>query len=199
VTILSVGRAVPKKGYEDFLAALALLPASLQWRFVHIGGGVLARALKLQAERLGLSHRVEWRGARIQPEVLAAYREADLFVLACKIADDGDRDGLPNVLIEAQSQGLACISTRVSAIPELIEDGVTGLLAPPGDPAALARVVTRLIRDPAERQRLGSAGEACVRGRFSMETGIAALAKRFGLADAAARARREMLIHADTP
>ena len=90
---------------------------------------------------MGLSHRIEWRGARAQPEVLAAYREADLFVLASKIADDGDRDGLPNVLMEAQSQRLACISTDVSAIPELIEDGVTGLLVPP-DPAGLARAMS---------------------------------------------------------
>ena len=87
VTILSVGRAVRKKGYDDLLEALALLPSDLEWRFVHVGGGVLAPALKRQAERLGLSQRVEWRGARTQPEVLAAYREADLFVLACKIAE----------------------------------------------------------------------------------------------------------------
>ncbi len=69
--------------------------------------------LRAQVDRLGLSHRVEWRGARAHPEVLTAYREADLFVLACKVARDGDRDGLPNVLIEAQSQRLACISTEL--------------------------------------------------------------------------------------
>src|SRR5689334_7989553 len=100
---------------------------------------------------MGLSHRIEWRGASTQPEVLAAYREADLFVLASKIAKDGDRDGLPNVLLEAQSQGLACISTSLSAIPELIEHGVTGLLVPPGDPTAIAEELERLIRDPEER------------------------------------------------
>ena len=138
VLILSVGRAVAKKGYDDLLEALALLPADLEWRFVHIGGGALAAALRLQAERLGLSRRIEWRGAMPQPEVLAAYREADLFVLASKVAKDGDRDGLPNVLIEAQSQRLACVSTDVSAIPELIEQNVTGLLVPPGNPIALA-------------------------------------------------------------
>ena len=78
-----------------------------------------------------------------QPEVLAAYREADLFVLASKVAKDGDRDGLPNVLIEAQSQRLACVSTDVSAIPELIEHGVTGLLVPPGDPSRSPKRSTR--------------------------------------------------------
>ena len=186
VLILSVGRAVAKKGYDDLLEALALLPADLEWRFVHIGGGALAAALRLQAERLGLSRRIEWRGAMPQPEVLAAYREADLFVLASKVAKDGDRDGLPNVLIEAQSQRLACVSTDVSAIPELIEQNVTGLLVPPGNPIALAEALERLIRHPEDRARLGAAGEYRVRRHFSMETGIDLLAARFGLASAAA-------------
>jgi glycosyltransferase involved in cell wall biosynthesis len=198
VTILSVGRAVPKKGYEDLLEALALLSPDLEWRLVHIGGGPLGSALKLQAERLGLSRKIEWRGARTQPEVLAAYREADLFVLACKITDDGDRDGLPNVLIEAQSQRLPCISTHVSAIPELIEDEVTGLLTPPGDAPALARAVTRLIRNPAKRAQLGTAGETRVRSLFAMDPGIAALARRFGLDNLPAGGEeREGLVLAD--
>ena len=182
VLILSVGRAVAKKGYDDLLEALAILPADLEWRFVHIGGGALAAALRLQAKWLGLSHRIEWRGAMAQPEVLAAYREADLFVLGSKVAKDGDRDGLPNVLIEAQSQRLACVSTEISAIPELIERDVTGLLAPPGKPIALAERLERLIRDPEERARLGAAGEHRVRSLFSMEAGIDLLATRFGLA-----------------
>jgi len=181
VYLLSVGRAVAKKGYDDLLAALALLPPGLEWRFVHIGGGALTATLKFQAESLGLSHRVEWRGPLAQPGVAAAYREADLFVLAPKVAQDGDQDGLPNVLVEAQSQRLACVSTSISAIPELLQHGVTGLLAPPGDPAALARALEKLIRDPAERCRLGAAGERRVRQFFSMGPGIEVLAKRFGL------------------
>ncbi|TMJ57663.1 MAG: glycosyltransferase family 4 protein, partial [Alphaproteobacteria bacterium] len=84
VVLLSVGRLVAKKGYDDLLTALALLPSGLEWRFVHIGGGTLASALRRQAERLGLSHRIEWRGALAQPDVLAGYRAADLFVLASK-------------------------------------------------------------------------------------------------------------------
>ena len=184
VLILSVGRAVAKKGYDDLLEALALLPADLEWRFVHIGGGALAAALRLQAELFGLSRRIDWRGAMPQPEVLAAYREADLFVLASKVAKDGDRDGLPNVLIEAQSQRLACVSTDASAIPELIEQNVTGLLVPPGNPIALAEALERLIRLPEERARLGAGGEHHVRRHFSMEAGINLLATRFGLTSA---------------
>jgi len=187
--ILSIGRAVAKKGYDDLLEALALLPGGLRWRLIHIGGGDLGAALRLQAERFGLSHRIEWRGAMAQPEVLAAYREADLFVLPSKVAKDGDRDGLPNVLIEAQSQRLACISTSVSAIPELIEPGVTGLLVPPGSPVALAEALERLIRDPVERARLGAAGECRVRRLFSMEVGIDLLVARFGPPSASARVK----------
>jgi hypothetical protein len=88
------------------------------------------------------------------------------------------------VLIEAQSQRLACVSTDVSAIPELIEQDVTGLLVPPGDPIALAETLERLIRDPDERARLGAAGEHHVRRHFSMEAGIDLLATRFGLTPA---------------
>jgi glycosyltransferase involved in cell wall biosynthesis len=196
VVLLSVGRAVPKKGYDDLLAALALLPADLAWRFVHVGGGALAGGLRHQALHLGLAHRIEWRGARSQPEVLAAYREADLFMLAAKVAADGDRDGLPNVLVEAQSQRLACVATAVSAIPELIDSGATGLLVPPVDPIRLAEALTALIRDPARRAMFGAAGEARVRERFSMEGGLDFLAARFGLATVEARAVRRELVEA---
>ena len=99
VVILSVGRAVPKKGYDDLLAALAELPDDLYWRLVHIGGGALTRQLADLAASLGLAERVSWLGAQAQAAVLESYRAADLFVLACKIAPDGDRDGLPNVLM----------------------------------------------------------------------------------------------------
>jgi glycosyltransferase involved in cell wall biosynthesis len=178
---LSVGRLVAKKGYDDLLAALALLPSGLEWRFVHIGGGALLVALRRQAQRLGLSRRIEWRGALAQPDVLAGYRGADLFVLASKPARDGDRDGLPNVLIEAQSQRLACVATDVSGIPELIEHGVTGLLTAPNYPVTLAQKIAELISDPARRAGLAVAGERRVRSLFAMDSGIDALARRFGL------------------
>jgi glycosyltransferase involved in cell wall biosynthesis len=182
VVLLSVGRAVPKKGYDDLLAALALLPRELSWRFVHVGGGALAADLRKRAARLGLLPRTEWRGAHAQPEVLAALREADLFVLAAKIAADGDRDGLPNVLMEAQSQRLACVATTIAGIPELIENGETGVLVPAGDPPALARALAALIGDPQRRMQLGAAGERRVRTQFAMAAGVDLLARAFGLA-----------------
>ena len=179
LTIVSVGRAVEKKGYPDLIAALARLPRGIGWRFVHVGGGPLIGSLRKIAGEAGVADRIEWAGALARPDLLERLRAADVFVLASRIARDGDRDGLPNVLLEAQSQGLACLATRVSAIPELIEDGMTGLLVPPGDPAALATALERLLRDPSLRDRLGAAGERRVRSAFSSVVGADRLAEKF--------------------
>ncbi len=182
VVLLSVGRAVEKKGYDVLLQALAALPAERRWRLVHIGGGALSAELRHQARTLGLEDRIEWRGAQPQEAVLAAYRAADLFVLASRVSGDGDRDGLPNVLMEAQSQGLACIATEVSAIPELIRAERSGLLVPPEEPAVLAAALDRLIRDPDLRETLGRAGAQRVREAFDLDRCVGDLAARFGLA-----------------
>ncbi|MGD9537792.1 MAG: glycosyltransferase family 4 protein [Alphaproteobacteria bacterium] len=181
VIILSVGRAVEKKGYDDLLDALALLPKQLAWRFVHIGGGPLLEKLRAKAAALGIDARIEWRGAQPQTAVLAALREADLFVLASRRAKGGDQDGLPNVLLEALSQGRAVLATLFASVPELITEGETGLLVPPARPQALAGALERLIRDPTLRQRLGDAGLDHVRRHFSLEACIAPLAERFGV------------------
>ena len=184
--ILSVGRAVEKKGLTVLVDALAKLPPTLAWRFRHIGGGPLLPMLKARARQLGIAERVEWLGAQSQDVVLQRYREADLFVLASRIAADGDRDGLPNVLMEAQSQRLTVIATRAGAIPELIESEVTGLLVEPDDVDALADSMRQLIADPARRAALADAGFERLRRQFSFESWIDALAGRFGLAPAVA-------------
>lgn len=178
VELLSIGRLVDKKGYDVLLHALAMLPKDLSWRLTHIGRGERENEIKALAERLELGGRIIWRGAQPQTEVLAALRLADLFVLACKISDDGDRDGLPNVLMEAQSQSLACLATRVSGIPELIEDGVSGALVAAKDPGSFAAALSALIRDPETRARLGAAGFARLRMGFDFETGVDAIAAR---------------------
>lgn len=181
VHILSVGRLVPKKGFDILLEALARLPSELHWRLVHVGGGPLGNSLRQKAETLGIARHVTWRGALDQPRLLTEYRHADLFALACRITDDGDRDGLPNVLMEAQSQSLACVSTAISGVGELILNEETGLLVPPDSPAELALAIERLIRDPQHRAQLGAAGRLRVTEQFSLDTGIRHLAKRFGL------------------
>ena len=174
-TILAVGRAVEKKGFDLLLDALAALPADADWRLVHIGGGGKLAELKQQATRLGIAERISWLGAQPQETVLKAYREADIFALPCRIAADGDRDGLPNVLMEAQSQRLACVSTDVSGVGELIIDNQTGLLCAAEDVPALTGALERLIGDTKLRERLAAAGEKRVRTEFSHETTSAEL------------------------
>jgi glycosyltransferase involved in cell wall biosynthesis len=187
VIILSVGRAVEKKGYGCLLDALARLPEQLHWRFVHIGYGPLLAELQSKAEKLSIEKRITWMGAQPQDKVISHYQSADMFVLANCVAADGDMDGLPNVMMEAQSQGLACISTRLSAIPELIEDGVTGMLVPPDKAESFAEALERLISQPRLRSRLGEAGSLRVRKQFSHEIGADQLADKFGLAKTTAR------------
>jgi len=179
VSLLTIGRAVDKKGLDDLLHALALLPRELHWRLAHIGAGPLLAKLDALARSLGIADRVEWRGAQAHGGVLAAYRAADVFVLASRVSDDGDRDGLPNVLLEAQSQRVACVSTQVSGIPELIVDGVTGVLVEPRSPAALAEALARLIADPSLRRALASAGMTRTTTQFSLHAGADHLAGRF--------------------
>ncbi|MDE1463426.1 glycosyltransferase family 4 protein [Spartinivicinus poritis] len=191
VQLISVGRAVAKKGYDVLLQALAQLPSELSWRFVHIGGGPLLTSLKQQAANLGIADKVRWLGAKPQEEVLAQYRQSAIFVLASKITEDGDRDGLPNVLMEAQSQGVACIASDISGIPELIIDKKTGLLVPQGDVAALTHAIAKLISDSELRYRLAVAGQQRVTEEFSLATNIERLAEQFGLAYPESCSKRE--------
>jgi glycosyltransferase involved in cell wall biosynthesis len=180
VVILSIGRRVEKKGYDDLLKALARLPKGLHWRFEHVGGGGLGNALKAQAAELGIADRCLWLGAQSQKQVFAALSRADLFVLASKKAADGDQDGLPNVLMEAAHQGLPIVSTRAAAITEFVEDGVNGLLVNPAAPEELAVALERLSRDPPLRRRLADAAAHTVRTRFSFDAGVDWIATALG-------------------
>ena len=115
--LLSVGRAVAKKGYDDLIAALALLPKDLAWRLVHIGGGALADKLEEQAARVGLAERIEWRGARPQPEVLAAYRAADINVVPTTALE-----GFGLTAAEALAAGTPSMVTPIGGLPEVVAD-----------------------------------------------------------------------------
>lgn len=177
VRFLSVGRLVEKKGFDRLIAALALLPSDIDWRWEHIGGGGSGAALKAEAERLGIAGRIIWRGACDQPEVIDALRVSDVFVLPSRIAGDGDRDGLPNVLMEAASQKLCLLSTPVSAIPEFITDGEHGVLSSDA-PEALAAAMERLARDSELRQKFAEAAYLRLTTSFLMQPGIAQLDTR---------------------
>lgn len=178
VVIVSVGRAVEKKGFDILLDALAMLPAELHWHFVHIGGGEQLPALKALACKLQIDDRITWLGAVDQREVLANYRKADVFALACRITSDGDRDGLPNVLLEAASQGLACISTNISGIPEFFDNG-NGLLVEPDRADLLSAVIKQAIESPKLRYKLGHAAQAKVRAEFDYHNSIEQLVGLF--------------------
>ncbi len=179
VELLSVGRAVPKKGYFALLDALAKLPGHLYWNFTHIGGGDLLTELEDHARKLGIDNRCHWLGALPQQHVLQHYRKADLFVLNSKIENNGDRDGLPNVIVEAQSQSLAVLSTNISGIPELIEHGLNGILVEQLDTNALSSALEELIAQPALRAEMGHAGNNKVRTTFDKNINIQQLHQLF--------------------
>ncbi|MFK7857534.1 MAG: glycosyltransferase family 4 protein [Granulosicoccus sp.] len=179
VTIVSVGRAVKKKGYDVLLKALAELPEELNWRFVHIGGGTELTMLTELGRTLNIDHKTSWLGAINQSAVLEQYRKADIFALACRITADGDRDGLPNVLVEAASQGLTCISTTISGIPELFVDNHNGLLVEPENPQAMAEALRQAICIPELRLRLGRAAQSQVRSTFDYNTSVKQLVSLF--------------------
>ncbi|MFT5549454.1 MAG: glycosyltransferase involved in cell wall biosynthesis [Candidatus Azotimanducaceae bacterium] len=178
VRIVSVGRAVNKKGYDYLLQALAKLPDDVHWQFSHIGVGELLDELQKKAHELNLVGRIDWLGALPQTEVLAYYRQADLFVLPSRISDNGDRDGLPNVLMEAQSQRLACLSTDISGIPELIDHAVTGWLVPQKNEDELSHALHFLITNAEQRESLANAGFKRVREQFSLDHGIDQLVEK---------------------
>lgn len=177
VQFLSVGRAVEKKGLDTLLEAFALLPKDLNWRWTHIAGGPLLSDLKQLGEKLEISDRLEFLGSQSQARVLQAYLESDVFVLPCRIAADGDRDGLPNVIVEAQSQRLPVISSPISGIPELIEHDKNGLLVEPNQPSLLADALEQLARNSATRQKMGADGMAKVHKNFDAKNEIDLLLK----------------------
>ncbi|WP_267423938.1 glycosyltransferase family 4 protein [Methylobacterium sp. GC_Met_2] len=187
--LLCVGRLVAKKGHDDLIAALAGLPATLHWRLDLIGGGELRDALEADVRDRDLAGRVSFRGALAQPEVIAAMRAADLFVLPTKPGPGGDRDGLPNVLMEAASQALPILATAFGGTPEFIADEVHGVLVQPGEPAALIAALIRLAGDPDLRLRLGAAARARLVEDFSEERAVSLIAGRLrGSAGAGASA-----------
>ncbi len=147
--ILSVGRLVPKKGFGDLIAACDLLCRSgIRFHCVIVGEGPLRKTLEADIARRGLSGLVTLKGAMTHADLIAFYREADVFALAPRIVEDGDRDGIPNVLVEAMASGVPVVSTAVSGIPELVLDDVTGLLVPSESPPDLAEALRRLLGAP---------------------------------------------------
>lgn len=166
-SILTVGRLDPIKGFDTLIAALSILKqrgARFHCRLV--GSGELEAQLKAQASALGVADMIEFAGVRGQDAVRAWMAESEIFVMPSQVAADGNRDGIPVALMEAMASRCAVVSTRVSGIPELIEDQRDGLLVQPQQPGQLAEALQRLLEDAALRQRLGDSARTRVEREF---------------------------------
>lgn len=171
--ILSAGRFVPKKGFPVLLQALhRVRQEGLDFYCYLIGGGPMYDEMKKIVNELGLGQCVELRGQMSQTELLSYFQQADLFALACEVQNDGDRDGIPNVLVEAMAMGIPVVSTAISGIPELVDHGINGLLVKEKDPVALAEAIATLLRQPELAQSLGLAGRAKVEREFDAKRNV---------------------------
>ena len=147
--ILSIGRLVAKKGYDTLLKSLKRLDlAGLDFRFTLIGSGEMQPQITGMIRDLNLEQRVSLLGSLPHKDVINHYRQAHCFALASKVAPNGDRDGIPNVLVEAMATGVPVVATKISAIPELVEDGATGVLVEPSDPDGMAAAIMDILRHP---------------------------------------------------
>jgi colanic acid/amylovoran biosynthesis glycosyltransferase len=161
--VLNVGRLAPVKGQAVLVEAIAALrERGVDVRATIVGAGPERAALERRIGELGVEDRVELTGAVGQDRVRELYADADVFCLP------SFREGLPFVAIEALAMGLAVVSTRIMGVPELIEDGTSGLLVSPGRPDQLADALERLASDPALRRALGSAGRATVKRDYEL-------------------------------
>jgi len=166
--ILGVGRLVPKKGFDIFVEACGILHRrGVVFTAAIVGSdGEHAPEIRRRIAALQLDRVVRLTGPLAPPDLYEQYGRATVFCLPCRVLSDGDRDGIPNVLVEAMACGLPVVSTGISGIPELISDGVNGLLVPCDDAEALAAALLRLHRDPGFAARLAHEGQTLVRTRF---------------------------------
>ncbi len=190
--VLGVGRLVRKKGFDVLVEALALLvERGIHFQAAIVGeDGDAGDELRRRIDARSLAGRVRLPGPLSQAALYEEYRNADVFCLPCRIDDDGDRDGIPNVLVEAMACGVPTVTTSVSGIPEVVDDGVTGLIVPVDDAPATADALERLRRDPALAQRI--AANAARRGaralrRRSAGSGLGAFVQRGGRMSRSAR------------
>jgi glycosyltransferase involved in cell wall biosynthesis len=174
--ILAVGRLVEKKGFSYLIEATRMLIEDGHRVRLHIvGGGELREDLQRRIVASGLQDVVTLLGSRPQEELIALYRAATLFALPSIVLENGDRDGIPNVLVEAMRLRLPVVSTAVSGIPELVINGHTGLLVPPRDAAALAAALARLLTDARLRGRLIAGAGRHVAAAFDLAANAARL------------------------
>ncbi|MEO1183071.1 MAG: glycosyltransferase, partial [Cyanobacteria bacterium J06636_28] len=174
--LLSVGRFCEKKGFFYLLKACHLVKqVGIPFRCVIVGYGPLEDSIRQQINTLGLTEHITLVGKLTQDQLIDYYRQTDLFVLPCLVTDDGDRDGIPNVLLEAMSMEIPVISTDISGISELVESNYNGVLVPEKDELSLAQALEALIRQPERRETLGKAGRLTVLDKFGLTQNVGAV------------------------
>ena len=174
--LLSVGTLHEVKGHRILIDALHLLAQrGLGFRCDIVGEGAHREALHTQINELGLAGSVKLVGRRTQQEIADLLHETDIFAAPSIPTSSGKREGIPVVLMEAMASGVPVVASRLSGIPELVTDGSTGILVPPGDPSALADAIARLAADRPLRDQLGAAGRASVQGSFDQDRNAVAL------------------------
>ena len=176
--MLCVGRLVEKKGHRTLLHAAALLrDRGLDFRLRVVGDGPLWPVLQRVTHELGLGNSVSFRGPLTEAEVRSEYDNADVFALACHELENGDRDGIPNVVLEAMAHGLAVVSTTGSGVAEAVVDGESGLLSAQRDSGAFAAALTRVLRHRGLREQLGRAARARAESRFDSDMNLPLIVK----------------------
>lgn len=174
--ILAVGRLVEKKGFADLIRAGALLrDQHVPFHCEIIGKGPEEAKLRGLIKDLDLTERVFLVGPKPQDQVVDAYRRAAVFALPCIVGADGNRDGLPTVLLEAMAMRVPVVSTDLTGVPEIADDGVNGLLVPQKDPTALGNALARLLSNASLRQEMGQAGRIAVSNKFDLSKNVAVL------------------------
>lgn len=178
--IAAVGRLVEKKGFSDLIDAVALLRrAGRDVRLDLVGAGAMEKELRRQVTEKGVEDSVTLWGARPQAEVRRIVGAAAVFAAPCVVAHDGNRDGLPTVVLEAMALGTPCVATPVTGIPEVISHGVTGLLVPERDPAALARALAEVLDDADLSASLAKSARDLVEEEFDSLRQAALVARGF--------------------
>jgi glycosyltransferase involved in cell wall biosynthesis len=176
--ILTVGRLVRKKGFPVLIQACALLAErGVDFHLDVIGDGPLAGEIRHLVAASELTGNVTLHGARPQPELVGFFQRAAVFALAPAVQANGDRDGIPNVILEAMASGVPVVASAISGIPEVVIDNQTGLLVPPDDPVALSKALETLLTTPSEAERIGKGGEMAVRAAFEMATCVTPVAE----------------------
>ena len=178
VRLLAVGRLVRKKGLDTFVDACAVLRSrGVDFEAVIAGeSGDHEPEVRARVAATGLEERVTFLGPLTQVGLFEQYQQASVFALPCRVLEDGDRDGIPNVLMEAMACGVPVVTTGVSGIRELVDDGVNGLVVEPDRPTDLADALHRLIKDPGLAREIGEQGRGTIAARFDADTTAAQMA-----------------------